>query len=256
MSNFKFTSLLLRLLLGFLYLSAGLSKLGEHSFGNIIGPVDLTKMAEAMNMPHWPFHFVTLFQIITGAMLMSRKYYRAGILLVIPLSVGLVIFTLGWGATLYINIFFLVLAIILFFLEWNQLKLILNKQSRKNIIAQGRFIFSDLMMLFAILAFACGILFPNQVLLLMLLAVGILICCFLEWTEIPRLFIIDKTILALYAFNITIIGMAIPIMEWTHLPFRTILTIFGAVLLLAGLLYLVRLILYRNISSPDHPISQ
>ena len=53
MNNRQFTSLLFRLLLGFVYLSAGLSKLGTHLFGNVIGPVDTSEFWNMMHLPQY-----------------------------------------------------------------------------------------------------------------------------------------------------------------------------------------------------------
>ena len=110
MTTKEFTSVLIRLILGFIYLSAGLSKLAPEHIGNIIGPVDLSAMAD-----DWRIDLImivtAIVQVIGGALIVSQRYSLVGLIFIFPLSIGILILTIftGFGGTVFINIFLLLI---------------------------------------------------------------------------------------------------------------------------------------------------
>lgn len=106
----ELTFLLIKLSLGIIYLTSGLSKLAPEHLGNIIGPVSLKN---AYNVPGIDiFMQVTaVIQTILGALILTQRYSVIGLILLLPLSIGILIFTIfsGFGLTPFINIVLLLL---------------------------------------------------------------------------------------------------------------------------------------------------
>jgi len=110
MTNNHFTALMIRLSLGFIYLSAGWAKLASDYLGHIIGPPDLSSFTHSQILI-LSQDVVAIFQIIVGALILSQKHSLLGLILLIPLSIGILIFALvaGFGGTPVINLFLLIL---------------------------------------------------------------------------------------------------------------------------------------------------
>ncbi|MCH7411807.1 hypothetical protein MM239_20640 [Belliella sp. DSM 111904] len=112
MNNRQLTALMIRLALGFIYLSAGLSRLAPEYLGNIIGPVYLPEILKS-DFIIFIWYSSAIYEVIVGSLILSQKYSPHGLLLVIPLSIALLILTifLGFGATPIFNCFFTIFLI-------------------------------------------------------------------------------------------------------------------------------------------------
>ncbi|MEC5156784.1 hypothetical protein [Chryseobacterium sp. MP_3.2] len=127
MDSKRFTTVLIHLSLGLLYLTSGFSKLAPENLGNIIGPVKLNFISDSR--ASWYFMvFIAVYQIIAGALTLSQRYSLVGLILLLPLSVGILIFTLvvEFGGTPFINLFILLLLLYALYQEKNSLTKILR----------------------------------------------------------------------------------------------------------------------------------
>ena len=120
----QLTLLLIRLSLGIIYLTSGLSKLAPDFLGNIIGPVNLAKAYDDSNVIHFFMNVTAFIQIIVGALTLSQRYSVLGLVLLLPLSLGILIFTIfaGFGLTPIINGILLSLLIYALFQEQEAVK--------------------------------------------------------------------------------------------------------------------------------------
>jgi len=118
MINKHFTALMMRLSLGFIYLSAGWSKLAKDYLGNIIGPVDMSRFTDSQVLLS-SMDFIAIYQIVVGGLILSQKHSLLGLLLLVPLCLGILIFTIlaGFGGTPIINLFLLILNIVALTIE-------------------------------------------------------------------------------------------------------------------------------------------
>jgi len=108
MTNTSFTRLMIRLSLGFIYLSAGLGKLAPTHIGWLIGPPDIA------NFVDWQwlimaYPLIAAYQIIAGALTLTQRHSLLGLLALLPLSIGILIFTIvaGFKGTPFLNAFLL-----------------------------------------------------------------------------------------------------------------------------------------------------
>ncbi len=108
MTNTSFTALMIRLSLGFIYLSAGFGKLAPGHIGWLIGPPDIA------NFVDWQwlitiYPLIAIAQIAAGALTLTQRYSLLGLLALLPLSIGILVFTIvaGFKGTPIINGFLL-----------------------------------------------------------------------------------------------------------------------------------------------------
>ncbi|KAB1065114.1 hypothetical protein [Salibacter halophilus] len=104
-SNKNIISLFFRLVLGFVYLTAGFSKLAPDYIGNVIGPSRVPdELFSACVL--YLFYAIAFLQVVAGILVLSLRYAGAGLLLLLPLTLVIFIFTLlaGFGATPLINV--------------------------------------------------------------------------------------------------------------------------------------------------------
>ncbi len=115
--------LLIRLLLGFIFVSAGLCKLTAGQFGQLIGP-PTADMAPGL-AGIWEFLAVS--QVLTGALVLSGRWGLLGLLALVPLNVGILAYTVGnqWGGTPFVNGFLLGLNLLTLAAEWPSLRFLL-----------------------------------------------------------------------------------------------------------------------------------
>lgn len=118
MTNTSFTTLMIRLSLGFIYLSAGLGKLAPEHIGWLIGPPDIA------NFVDWQwlimiYPLIAIYQIIAGALTLTQRYSLLGLIALVPLSIGILVFTIvaGFSGTPFINAFLLVLNLFALWVE-------------------------------------------------------------------------------------------------------------------------------------------
>lgn len=133
MNNQENTSFLIRLSLGFIYLSAGWAKFAPNDLGNIIGPVDISHVTESVAILT-TFKLIGFFQLIIGALILSQRYSLIGLLALFPLSLGIFIFTLigGFGGTPFFTLIFLFMNCYALIIEKENIKNLFNQRSFKN----------------------------------------------------------------------------------------------------------------------------
>lgn len=247
MTNRQFTSLLFSYVLGFVYLSAGLSKLGRHTFGNVIGPVEMDKILEIAGIPVFFGHFISFFQIITGAMLLTRLFRIPGAVLAFPLSVGLFIFTINWGATAVINAGFLLLSIALLYFEWGDVKMLLQRNfsmltGRKWKDGLLRINPSLAVILLSLLAFLTGTILPQNSVLFILITSLLMLAILYEISLNRNTLLIDKIILICYGIFIGIIAYMPLFVGQGNLIREVFFPILVVLVLVGFILFVVRLI--------------
>lgn len=184
MTSKEITALLIRLALGLIYLTAGFSKLSPDYLGNIIGPVDLSKVYDS------PFieslmGVAAVYQIIAGALILSERYSVVGILLLFPLAVGILIFTIvaGFAGTPIIN--GLILLLLIYALM----------QDKKSVLEILKLNFKALPTSIAFQRF------PNQFLPNLALGLTLLTAC-LIFLKSPVLNVLLSAVLLLFTINL------------------------------------------------------
>ena len=115
-----------RILLGVIFLTAGLSKLLE--FPVLIGPVGLEQKAAEYGLALFA-RFVAVSEALVGAMLLSRFKTLAAIML-FPMLLAILMFTISlqWQGTPIINSLLLLLNVGILFYDWPKLKFIFTDQ--------------------------------------------------------------------------------------------------------------------------------
>lgn len=134
MTSKQLTFLLIKLFLGIIYLTSGLSKLAPESIGNLIGPVNLQEISNSILLEIF-MTGVAILQVSIGALILSQRYSFFGLILLTPLSLGILIFTIfaGFGLTPIINFILLILSFYAIFQEMdvNQTKSLFQFNSYK-----------------------------------------------------------------------------------------------------------------------------
>lgn len=123
------TLILIYLATGTIYLTAGLSKFAPENIGNLIGPVDIHKIFDSTAFIIF-MEFIAVLQVITGALLISLRYSVLGLIIAIPMALGILLFTViaGFGLTPIINLVLLVSLIYAYLVEKDALKLLLKRK--------------------------------------------------------------------------------------------------------------------------------
>jgi len=134
MNNQEFTSFLIRLSLGFIYLSAGWAKFAPNDLGNLIGPVDISHVTESVAILT-TFKFIGFFQMVIGALILSQRYSLFGLLALFPLSFAMFVFTLvgGFGGTPIFNFIFLLMNCYALIIEKENIKKLIARRNLSNI---------------------------------------------------------------------------------------------------------------------------
>jgi len=119
LSNRNIVSLFFRLILGFVYLSAGFSKFAPDYIGNVIGPSKLPDDLFPIEVLYL-FYTMAFLQILAGTLILSLRYAGAGLFVLLPLTTSIFIFTLvaGFGATPIINVILLGITILEVYKEY------------------------------------------------------------------------------------------------------------------------------------------
>ena len=245
MKNAGFFALLCRLMLGFIYLSAGLSKLGHHDFGNVIGPVQKEFFTELMNLPVWTAYAAAFIQSITGAFALTNSFAVWGILLMLPMNLGLLLFTINWPGTVFVNAFFLILSIFLVIFEWKKIKNLVLKRNLTERSVEGKS-FAVYVILFSVLAFIFGIFLPDFRIPFMLAGFMILAYSAMDIISGKKLFTLDKIIVAIFFFCTFLFAfMPVIVTQLVDIDISPFFIIFGFVAV-AIFLFFIRLIKYRK----------
>ncbi|WP_266363919.1 hypothetical protein [Tellurirhabdus rosea] len=118
-----FLALLTRLFLGYLFLSAGLCKLTDGHFGQLMGPPGFIKMLEPHGLGGFGV-FVAVTQVITGALVLSQRYSLLGLVALVPMNLSMLAVTISqnWQGTPYVDAVFTLMNGLVLLYEWNTLK--------------------------------------------------------------------------------------------------------------------------------------
>lgn len=126
-----FNVLLIRLFLGYLFTSSGLCKLTEGHFGQLIGPPLLIQQLTPHGLRTFGF-FIATSQVIVGALVMSQRYSLLGLIMLVPMNLGILTVTISqnWQGTPYVDAVFTLLNLAALLYEWHSLKfLVLPEQT-------------------------------------------------------------------------------------------------------------------------------
>ena len=109
---------LIRLFLGYIFFSAGVCKLTQGQFGQLIGPPWLEETLAKHGLGLFA-QVVAVCQVVCGSLLMSQRFSVLGAVMLVPMNVAILAVTvsMNWTGTPYINAIFLALNFILLFLE-------------------------------------------------------------------------------------------------------------------------------------------
>ncbi len=117
--------------LGFIYYSAGLSKLAPYDIGNFIGPVDLGTQLQS-ELIKVMMLLVAIYQFVVGFLILSIRYALIGQIMLLPISFGILIFTIvaGFELTPIINGFLLLCNILILLSERKAIGEILGRNMK------------------------------------------------------------------------------------------------------------------------------
>ncbi len=133
MKNTDFFFLLVRLVLGYIYFSSGINKLAGGHFGHLIGPPDLIK-----EMTEYGFaslgYLVAISQVLIGLLVMTQRYSLLGLICLVPLSGGILFYTIiqSWTGTPYVNAVILSLVLASLFYEYHTVKVLWSTELNKS----------------------------------------------------------------------------------------------------------------------------
>ncbi|MBO3700529.1 hypothetical protein [Roseivirga sp. E12] len=119
---------LIRLFLGLIFFTAGMSKLYfEHQFPGIIGPVWLEERLAEHDLGMYA-RFIAGSQIIAGLLLFTQRFATLGAILCFPIILNILMVTVSmkWSGTPYVNAFLLLLNAWLLAFDYHKLKFILT----------------------------------------------------------------------------------------------------------------------------------
>ncbi|WP_373550630.1 hypothetical protein [Haliscomenobacter sp.] len=126
MKTKDFYALLIRLFLGYVFASAGLCKLTDGQFGQLIGPPLLIKQLAEYDLELFG-QFIALSQVLVGMMVMSQRYSVLGLIMLVPVNVSILMVTISqnWKGTPYVDAVLVALNILALLYEWKSLKFLL-----------------------------------------------------------------------------------------------------------------------------------
>lgn len=128
--NHKFWSFItgcIRFWLGFILLSAGVTKMFHGGFIQLIGPPWLEEALEKHNLGVYAI-FIAYSQILIGFMLLVKRFATLGAVMAIPMFANILMITISqhWQGTPYVVAFFLLCNIYLLIWDYHKLKFLLT----------------------------------------------------------------------------------------------------------------------------------
>ncbi|ULQ57239.1 hypothetical protein KJS94_03375 [Flavihumibacter rivuli] len=119
-----FFLLLVRLFLGYIFLSSGMCKLTDGQFGQLIGPPQLIKLLAKYNLELFGYYVATS-QVIIGALAMSQRFSLLGLVAMVPMNASILMVTYSqqWTGTPFVNGFLLLLNLLCLLQDWKVLRL-------------------------------------------------------------------------------------------------------------------------------------
>lgn len=241
MKTKDFYALLIRLFLGYVFASAGLCKLTDGQFGQLIGPPFLIKQLAEYDLELFG-QFIALSQVLVGMMVMSQRYSVLGLIMLVPVNVSILMVTISqnWKGTPYVDSVLVALNILALLYEWKSLKFLLLPDSQEiKTPPRANELFPNVW--WGTLGIGFGTLggflgawsFPAT------LAFGILafLSIYVNVFTFKNYFLLEKIILALSALAIMVVTIAFVIQKMLWI-------LFGGTLLLILVLLLIRTFLY------------
>jgi uncharacterized membrane protein YphA (DoxX/SURF4 family) len=124
-----FYALLIRLFLGYVFVSSGLCKLTHGEFGQLIGPPLLIDELAKYDLALFGY-FVAASQVLAGILVMSQRYSLLGLVMLMPINLSILMVTTSqrWTGTPYVNAFFCVLNSLVLLYEWPTLRVFLRPE--------------------------------------------------------------------------------------------------------------------------------
>lgn len=110
--------ILIRLFLGYIFLSAGICKLTGGNFGQLIGPPWLEASLAKYGLGLFA-KVVAISQVLCGMLLLSQRFSLLGAIMLVPMNVAILAVTVSqnWAGTPYVNTVFLLLNLVLLGME-------------------------------------------------------------------------------------------------------------------------------------------
>lgn len=138
-----FLILLIRLFLGYVFLSAGFCKLTDGHFGQLIGPPWMIEGLAKYGLALFA-KVVAYSQIVCGVLLLSQRFSTLGAVMLVPMNVSILAVTISqdWVGTPYVNAVFLLMNILLLTYEWQKFRFLFkpaNFMVRDNTLDRFRF---------------------------------------------------------------------------------------------------------------------
>lgn len=129
-----FFFLLIRLVLGYIFLSSGLCKLTHGAFGQLIGPPLLIDELKEYGLETFGY-IIASSQVIVGALVLTQRFSLLGLIALVPINLGILGVTIsqGWTGTPYVNAFFLILNIAALLYEYPALQHLVSAPKDRNI---------------------------------------------------------------------------------------------------------------------------
>jgi hypothetical protein len=110
--------------LGFTFFTSGMAKLyAGHRFIGWLGPVWLAERLKPFELEFFA-DFIALSQLLTGFLLLTRRFWLLGAIMLVPMLVNILVITISqhWAGTPYVVAGLLLLNVALLFSEFRRLR--------------------------------------------------------------------------------------------------------------------------------------
>ncbi|MBC5772737.1 DoxX family membrane protein [Pontibacter sp. KCTC 32443] len=134
LKNKDLFTLLIRLFLGYIFFSAGICKLTNGNFGQIIGPPWLEESLAKYGLGLFA-QVVAVSQVVCGTLLLSQRFSLLGAVMLVPMNVAILAVTVSmdWQGTPYVNTVFLGLNLVLLGLEYKKFRFLFQPMQEYSI---------------------------------------------------------------------------------------------------------------------------
>ena len=116
---------MIRLLLGYTYFSSGMAKLAKGNYGQLIGPPDIIEQWAADGYGGLGYA-LAISQVIIGTLVFTQRLSLVGLIALVPMSLGILMFTItqSWTGTPYVNMLLFALLILCLIYEYRTIKML------------------------------------------------------------------------------------------------------------------------------------
>jgi uncharacterized membrane protein YphA (DoxX/SURF4 family) len=127
----KFIAGCIRFWLGFILLSAGVTKMFHGHFIQLIGPPWMEGELEKYNLGFYSV-FIAYSQIVIGFMLLVKRFATLGAVMATPMFANILMITISlhWHGTPYVVTFFLLCNIYLLIYDYHKIKFLITDDSK------------------------------------------------------------------------------------------------------------------------------